>query len=259
MAAENRRSVLVTGATGFLGYRVVVALMEAGAEVTALVRQDRADALGTLSERIRVVYADVWNKASLKGRARGCRSIVHLVGSTRADPRRGLTYNQVNLMPARNVVNMAVGDGVPYLILLSTVMRPGDLPGAYVRSKRDAEVYLRNSGLNWTIVRAPALYPPRSSTVFKFLSLVGGLWPFSMLVGRMMPLSADVAARGMASVALNPRLYENRTVYANQLRRMARLHRRRSRTRNLQGVFSSQSEDLDEPPFGWLPPPTQKE
>lgn len=256
MAVRSNRSILVTGATGFLGYRVVVALVEAEVDVTALVHPDRADALAALAGRLRIVYGDVWNKASLKGRARGHTVIVHLVGSTHADPRRGLTHNQVNLVPTRNVTNMAIGDGVPFMVLLSTVVRPGDVPGEYVRSKRDAETYLKNSGLGWIVVRAPALYPPRSGIGLKLLGFLGGLWPLSILLGRMMPLTADIAANGIASLALAPHLYATRTIYANQLRRLARLNRSR-RIRAI-GQAEDEVEELDEPPFGWLPPPTQK-
>ena len=250
---ETKR-ILVTGATGFLGYRVVVALLSLGVEVTVLVRPDRQEQLATLQEHIRVVYADVWNRASLKGRARGQQAIIHLVGSTHADPKRGLTYNQVNLVPTRHVTAMAVSDGVPHMILLSSVVRPFDLPSAYILSKRDSEDYLINSGLSWTVVRAPALYAPNSGIMLRLLAVIGATFPFSLLLGRHMPLSADIAARGLAGISLAPQLYMNRIVYAGQLRRMARqLRQSRSFIPNF-SLRDRDTEGLEEAPFGWLPP-----
>ncbi len=253
MQMSSNRRVLVTGATGFLGYRVVVALLEAGAEVTVLVRPDRQQVLQPLSHQITITHADVWNRASLKGRGRGHASVIHLVGSTHADPARGLTFNQINLVSARNVTGMAVSDGIPLMIFLSTVMRPGDLPGEYILSKREAEEYLRNSGLQWTVVRAPALFPPDRRMGLRMLSAVGSLWPLSWLVGRMMPLSADVAARGLAGIALNPKPYTNRVIYAGHLRRLARQSGRRSPLPRPVRQQDDDPEGLDEPPFGWLP------
>ncbi len=50
--------------------------------------------------------------------------MIHLVGSMRAQPERGLTYHQLNLVSARNVISMAVSDGVPYFVLLSAAIEP---------------------------------------------------------------------------------------------------------------------------------------
>ena len=257
MLTRNAGRILVIGGTGFIGYLVINALLEAGAEVTALVRPNDEKALPP-DDRINITYADVWNRASLKGRARNHSAVIHLVGSTHDDPTRGLTHHQINLVSARNVTGMAVSDGVPYMILLSAVVRPGDLPGEYIRSKREAEDYLANSGLDWTVVRAPALFPSitRNPTI-RLLSFLGTLFPLSLLLGRLMPLSADIAAWGIAGIALNPTLFQNRVVYANHLRRVAKLSGRNPEPlmqisrRKLQ---DDDPEGLDEPPFGWLPP-----
>lgn len=253
MQFQQPKRVLVTGGTGFLGFRVVMALLELGAEVTVVVRPDRRDVLAPLQGKITIAHADVWNRASLKGRARGHDSVVHLVGSVHTDPSRGLTYNQINLVSARNVTAMAVSDGVPYLILLSTIMRPLDLPGEYIRSKREAEDYLKNTGLEWTIVRAPALFSPRRLWGLRLASVFGAWFPFNLLVGNMMPLSVDIAARAMARMAVYPNLMRNRTIYAPHLRRVARQSRQRQPL--ARPVFTSaRSEDIDEVPFGWIPP-----
>lgn len=253
MQFQQPKRVLVTGGTGFLGFRVVMALLELGAEVTVIVRPDRRDVLSSLQGRIAISYADVWNRASLKGRARGHDSVVHLVGSTHTDPSRGLTYNQINLVSARNVTAMAVSDGVPYMILLSTIMRPLDLPGEYIRSKREAEDYLKNTGLDWTVVRAPALFSPRRHWGLRLASVFGALFPFNMLAGNIMPLSVDIAARAIARMAVYPQAMRNRTAYAPQLRRVARQSRQRQPLPR--PVFTLRgSEDMDDVPFGWLPP-----
>lgn len=251
--------IIMTGATGFLGYRVLVALTALGAEVTALVPADRQDALEMLGDTVQIVVGDVWNKASLKGRARNHDVVIHLVGSAHIDPQRGLTYEQVNLTSARHVIGMAVSDGVPQVMLLSTVVRPLELPGAYVRSKRDAEGYLKSSGAQWTIIRAPGLYTPRKSPFLVLISALGRLFPFSLLVGRYLPFSVEAAARGIAAVAVQGSQYTERILYMPDLRRAARRIGRGSRQPHNTAVNTRAStaviddNDVDEH-FGWTPP-----
>ena len=161
MHRRNWNKVFVTGGTGFIGLHTVSALVEAGAEVTVLVRPDHEEKLGALRRHVHTVPGDVWNSASLKRRSRGHGVVVHLVGSIRAQPQHGLTFHQLNLVSARNAISMAVSDGVPYFVLLSAAAKPLGVPVEYLRSKREAEEYLRDSGLRWTIVRAPPNAPAR--------------------------------------------------------------------------------------------------
>ncbi|PJF42435.1 MAG: hypothetical protein CUN55_10045 [Phototrophicales bacterium] len=249
--------VMVTGATGFLGYRVISNLLALGAKVTALVHPERLDLIQPLTDYVEIVSADVWNKASLKGRARNHQVIIHLVGSTRAKPFEGLTHYQLNLVPARNVINMAISDGVLFVVLLSTVVRPLEVSGEYVRNKRDAETYLQNSGVGWAIVRAPALFAPQGHPLLSFASFIGRFFPLNMSLGRYLPLSADIAARGIAAIALNSTQYQERILYAHHLRRIAARHRTNQTLlySPIAPSFADVSTDpLDETPFGWLPP-----
>ena len=174
MARRNWNEIFVTGGTSFIGLRVVSALVQAGANVTVLVRAENEEKLGALRRHVRLVLGDVWNSPSLKGRSRGCGAVIHMVGSLRAQPERGLTYQQLNLASARNVVSMAISDGVPYFVLLSAISNPLGISAEYLRSKREAEEYLRNSGLRWAVIRAPILFDrsQRGGAFFAMLSQV---------------------------------------------------------------------------------------
>ncbi|MCD4684802.1 MAG: NAD(P)H-binding protein [Anaerolineae bacterium] len=261
MPRRNWNKVFITGGTSFVGLRVISELVEAGADVTVLVRSDHEEKLGTLRRHVRMVSGDVWHPASLKGRSRGHGVVIHLVGSIRAQPERGLTFHQLNLVSARNVTGMAISDGVPYLVLLSAVSSPPGVPAEYLRSKREAEEYLRNSGLHWSIVRAPVLFDrvQSSGTFFALLSRIGALPFLRVFSGRRAPLPVDIVARGITHAALQPELPANQMLYAPQLRQLGRIqrvrHPRRTRTpraRSRRRVSSDVADD--ETPFGWLPP-----
>jgi uncharacterized protein YbjT (DUF2867 family) len=265
MARRSWNKIFVTGGTSFIGLRVVAALVEAGADVTVLVRAENEDKLGVLRRHVRLVLGDVWNSPSLKGRSRGYGTVIHMVGSLRAQPERGLTYQQLNLASARNVISMAIGDGVPYLVLLSAISNPPGVSAEYLRSKREAEEYLRNSGLRWAVIRAPILFDrsQRGGAFFAALSRIES-YPFlRVFFGRHAPLPVDIAARGIARAALEPELPRSRMLYTGDLRRLARAQGDKKIRLKLPKLSSHQSVSPyaqdEETPFGWLPDIAQDE
>jgi len=267
MARRNWNRVFVTGGTSFLGLRVVAALIEQGAEVTVLVRPEHEDRLGALRRHVRLASGNVWDRASLKGRSRGHGTVVHLVGSIHAEPERGLTFQQINLVSARNAISMAVSDGVPYFVLLSAVSKPLGVSIEYLRSKREAEDYLRGSGLGWTVVRAPLLFDAgqRRSTPFRAMNTLGSLPLVRVLIGRRVPLPVDVAARGIALLALQQEPPATRRVYAGDLRRLGRVRRPQAPRDSAPWLSrparrnEARGWPEDDVPFGWLPGPPRDE
>lgn len=212
--------ILVTGGEAFLGVNVASALLAEGAEVTVLVRPGREKALGVLADRVRWYVADVWDPASLRGRARGHAWVIHTVGSMVADPRQGLTYHRLNVVSARNVANMCISDGVSNMLLFSVAAAPW-INRQYVRAKREAENYLARVGLNGVIVRAPLVYVrgAQRPLFYRLASALLGHPPLAWLgFGRWAPLPLDVVARGVARMVL--RGPTKRINYASDLRKL---------------------------------------
>jgi uncharacterized protein YbjT (DUF2867 family) len=253
---KSPKRVLVTGGTGYLGYRVVRALLEQGAEVTLLLRPGSEEKLGALRGRVQWFEADPWNPATLRGRGRGHSVVIHLVGGLKPDPVRGLTFRHLNYVSARNVAQMAVSDGVPHMVLLSASAAPIGIQRGYIESKRDAEAYIESTGLAWTVVRAPALYVPgeRRNPIYRLISIIGAIPVFGGIVAPQNPMPVDTAARGIASLALSSDSLHNRLIRPRQLRRIGRSLERRMQPTVESGVMQPNSgELLDETPFGWLP------
>jgi uncharacterized protein YbjT (DUF2867 family) len=263
MAVKGR--VLVTGGGTLLGDAIASALLAEGAEVVLFVRPGTEDRLGVLANRVRWFPVDVWDAASMKGRARGCTTAIHTVGGMRANPREGLTYQWLNFISARNVANLCVSSGVGHMLLLSAARAPWT-PGQYIAAKREAEAYIARVGLHATIIRAPLVYRrgARRHPFFALLSLLRHIPPFSLFgLNRIAPIPLDVLARGVARIALEPHMGE-RILYAADLRR-------RSTRGELRFGFPSESEadvmrqraaaqgsiSLIPPdeniPFGWTP------
>jgi uncharacterized protein YbjT (DUF2867 family) len=244
--------IFVTGATGFIGNAVVYALLEAGAAVTALVPTGRTLQLNTRHERLRLVEGDAWNRGSLIGRSRGHQAVIHLVGSVRQDPGRGLSYHHLNVDTLQNITRMAIGDGVALLVFLSAASAPW-LPGGYVASKREAEDYLVRSGLPYTLLRAPLAYPrgKLQNPALIMTSIMGAVPFLGRPLSRWAPLSVDVLARAIAEVALAQE-WPNRILYGRQLRQLSRAYLARLAPPKSRPATHLEGGD-DSPPFGWLP------
>ncbi|MFN8374539.1 MAG: SDR family oxidoreductase [Anaerolineae bacterium] len=259
MTSNNRR-ILVTGGGTFLGDNIAAALLAEGAEVTLLVRPGAEDKLGPLAQRVRWWAADVWNPASLRGRARGHASVIHTVGSMTEDTTQGLNHHYLNFVSARNVANMCVSDGVPHMVLISGVSAPWT-NRAYIRSKREAETYIGRVGLQSSIIRAPLAYVrgrPRPF-FFQLMTLLGSIPPISWLgFGRFAPMPVDMLARGVARITLD-RKRSKIIYYASDLRkrnrreevrRSAPLPARQAPIRERLAIELPDDEEL----FGWTPP-----
>ena len=118
--------VLVTGATGFLGAYVALALVEAGFAVRALdlaPRRERLDALRPgLGEACECVAADVaGDPDAVRRAAQGCVGVVHLAGVMTVDCMHDpVRAARVNLLGGQAVVAAAQAAGVARFVYASS-------------------------------------------------------------------------------------------------------------------------------------------
>ncbi|NND32111.1 MAG: NAD-dependent epimerase/dehydratase family protein, partial [Saprospiraceae bacterium] len=116
---------LVTGATGYLGIPLVKALVCRGMPVRALIRTE------SKSHHIRhplveLVKGDITDSKSLKRAVKGCDQIFHLAAFAGIWTRNPQLYYQVNVEGTRNLLSLAIEEGVRKVVLTSTagVMGP---------------------------------------------------------------------------------------------------------------------------------------
>lgn len=143
------RTVLVTGASGYLGSHVVKLLLEQGYRVRAMVRDpDNTDNVGhlhTLVEAPRhpleLVAGDIMQPDSLDGPLTGCELVCHMASSVRlfaADPQRDIV--DVAVKGTEHVLAAVQRAGtVRRVVLTSSVAAVAgyDKPEGYVFTEKD--------------------------------------------------------------------------------------------------------------------------
>jgi nucleoside-diphosphate-sugar epimerase len=128
--SSQQKSVLVTGASGFLGSHVTEALLRDGAHVRALVRYSSSCPGGNLArlapagspESLEVVLGDLRDLAAVQRAARGVHQVFHVGGLgcvpySLQDP---LTFFEVNVRGTAHVLEAARDAKVERVVLLSS-------------------------------------------------------------------------------------------------------------------------------------------
>ncbi len=143
--------VLVTGATGFIGPRVVHALRAHDVEVRALVRSaQRGAPAANLGAELAV--GDVTDPASLRSAVEGCTQVVHLVAIIKGSQ---ADFDHVMTQGTRNLVAAAKDAGIGRFVLMSALgitEQTKDLV-PYFGAKWAMEHEVAASGLEHTIFR----------------------------------------------------------------------------------------------------------
>lgn len=172
-------TVLITGATGLVGARLLPRLVEAGVNCRALMRGGKEAPTG-----VTAVEADLLDPASLMRAVEGISAIIHLAAVFRT-PDTDLIWKS-NLEGTRNLIAAAKAHAPEARFILASTSniydadstRPGreddaaDPQQAYPASKLAAENALRESGLNWSIQRFGFVYGDRDGHLEELPRLV---------------------------------------------------------------------------------------
>jgi uncharacterized protein YbjT (DUF2867 family) len=150
------REIAVMGATGFVGSHLVAHLTSVGHRVRAVSRGGRRRP--EWGDRVEALEADVVTGQGLDAALRGADALVHLVAIPREG--RGRSFEAVNVGGVRNVVAAARRAGVPRIVHLSVLGVTGDERYRYLASKWRGEELVRDSGLEWVILRPSLLFGP---------------------------------------------------------------------------------------------------
>lgn len=146
--------IAVTGGTGFVGRHLAETLLRDGHEVVLIARG--VDRREPLVPGATMVEGSVTDRAALARAFEGCDAVAHCAGINRELGSQ--TYQAIHVEGTRNVVQAAKESGVGRIALLSFLRARPDCGSGYHESKFTAEEIVRNSGLDYTIIKAGVIY-----------------------------------------------------------------------------------------------------
>ena len=159
MSTAVKQTVLVDGATGYLGSHLVHSLCNSQFEVRALVhpgaRPDDVDFLRSQGANISTADLAAPDTTELSSIFSGYQSVVHLIGSVA--PKRGERLEDLHVGQTRNLVRACKKAGVARLIMITSLGARQNANNSYQATKWLAEEEVRKGGIDYIILRPPLL------------------------------------------------------------------------------------------------------
>lgn len=191
------RTILVAGASGFVGSRLTRRLEQAGHDVRAMTRRPAAHrGAGT------PVEGDVHDRASLIRAMEGVEVayyLVHLLGSN--------DFEEQDARAAESFGRAAFEAGVQQIVYLGGLGRDDDDLSAHLRSRREVESILGQAGVPVTVVRAGIIVGHGGASweiIRQLVEVLPGVVAPSWLRTRTQPVALEDVVRYLASVLDDP-------------------------------------------------------
>lgn len=145
--------ILVTGATGYIGGRLVPRLLRRGRRVVCLVRDPRKleSRAWHAHPHLRIVAGGVGDAAALDAALAGCRAATYLVHSMIS---AGADYQRRDRELARTFAAAAARAGIERVIYLGGLGETGEGLSRHLASRREVEVALAEGAVPVTVLRA---------------------------------------------------------------------------------------------------------
>ena len=181
-------TVALTGGTGFVGTHVIEQGLAQGFTLRALTRRPQPPRAGVIW-----IEGALDQPASLAALAEGADTMLHVAGMTNAPDRAG--FEACNVTGTADVIAAACSAGIHRFVHVSSLAAREPALSDYGWSKARSEEVVRASGLDWTIVRPPAVYGPHDREILELFRVAR--WGFVPLPpdGRLSVIAGEDLAR----------------------------------------------------------------
>ncbi|OQS37720.1 complex I NDUFA9 subunit family protein [Chromobacterium haemolyticum] len=191
--------ICVIGGSGFIGSYIAERLTEQGCQLTiATRRRERAKASLLVLPGAQLVEADIHRPEALKQLISGHDAVINMVGILHGNAAQ---FDKAHVQLSEKVIAACQSLGVRRLIHISALGADERGPSLYQQSKGRAEARVRESGLEWTILRPSVVFGHGDSFLNMFASLLrkAPLLPLAGAHTRFAPIWAGDVARAVAA------------------------------------------------------------
>lgn len=197
--------IAITGGTGFLGRNIACQLLEHGHDIILIARGlDKTAPEIYRLPRTRFIPAGLDNPEPLTRAFAGCDVVVHCAGINRELGMQ--TYQRVHVDGTRHVVEAARHAGIRKIVHISFLRARPNCGSGYHESKWAAEELVRNSGLDYTILKCGVIYG-QGDHMLNHLSHAFHTFPVFAFVGfkdrPIRPNAVEDVARVVGASGLN--------------------------------------------------------
>ena len=185
--------IAITGGTGFVGWHVIDVALGEGHEVTALTRREQPP-----RARLSWVGGSLEETDALERLVDEADAVIHVAGVINAS---AAGFERGNVAGTLAMLAAATAGGVRRFVHTSSLAAREPKLSQYGASKARAEQLVHGSGLDWAIVRPPAVYGPgdkETLELFRMAKLGVMLMPPR---GRMSVIHVDDLARLLVALA----------------------------------------------------------
>ncbi len=151
--------ILITGAAGFLGSKVVELALARGHEPRAFVRRSEDASSLSLSSAL-IFIGDMTDPASMLPAVAGVEGIIHCAATTSQSAPDWELSRKTNVQGTADLIRAAERTGKPRWIQISSMSAHEGSTSVYGRTKFEADQIVRASLLPWTILQPSIIYGP---------------------------------------------------------------------------------------------------
>ncbi len=188
------RVLAMTGATGFVGGATMRQAIAAGWHVRALTRRPQPARDG-----VTWIAGALDDTGSLAEMATGSDVVMHIAGVVNVPTRAAFEVG--NAWATANVIDAARTAGVTRFVHVSSLAAREPGLSDYGWSKERAEAAVTASGLDWTIVRPPAVFGPGDSEMLDLFRMARRGIALLPPRGRMSAIYVEDLARLLVALA----------------------------------------------------------
>lgn len=149
----SRKTIAITGATGFVGATLLTQALAAGHQVRALTRRPQLPRAG-----VTWVAGALDQPETLVELVQGADAVIHVAGVVNAPDKAGFVSG--NIAGTQAMVEAAETAGVKRFVHVSSLAARAPNLSVYGWSKAKAETAVAASALDWVMVRPPWVYGP---------------------------------------------------------------------------------------------------
>lgn len=190
-----RDMILITGAGGFLGRELLTRLCSDGSfksQIRCLIKRKEQEEYFS-RYHVEVIVGDIRSEDVLSKALEGVYTVVHLAAKIKT--LYDSDYYEVNLEGTKKLIQKCREQNAKRIIFMSTTQAREEFNTAYGKSKRLAEDVIRQSGLEWVIVRPVIFYGKSDDKDLMQLVNFIKLWPIVPIFGngeyKLQPLHVE--------------------------------------------------------------------